>query len=183
MTKACNARLESEFAEHPERFVFASDDEIAPWAHDQRTGFFWFMGAPIRLFHFIVWPMVFTFIMVFTGNHEFVVFPVIILLATGLIHSLDQITARHPSLTEIPGMESAILRVQELRQYYWDHEPHLRGSLRGMIRRARTEYAPYWRIAGIVVLAVVIDSILSFEDDYACHDNCDFFPEHVGGKK
>jgi TM2 domain-containing membrane protein YozV len=166
MTKTRNVQLESEFAAHPERFEIAQQDHIAPWARVQRSSFLHILGTPVRIFLFLGLPALFTAVMVWTDNHEFVVFPVIILLASGLVSSLDQITKRHPALLDIPGVESALQRVHEMRTYYWDHEPKFLVHLWGMIARARTEYAPYWKIAGLVALAIMIDAVFSYEDTY-----------------
>ncbi|MDJ0911007.1 MAG: TM2 domain-containing protein [Woeseiaceae bacterium] len=167
LTVKRNEELAIEFAEHPERFVVSDAEEIAPWATESKGGIRYVLGTPWRIFQFIFFPILFTASVVVTGSYEFVVFPVIILLASGLITSLDVVAARYPALLEVPGFEQALDRVAEMRQYYWENEPKLGTSLWGMIRRARSEYAPFWKIAGIIALAVVIDSVLSFEDDYS----------------
>jgi hypothetical protein len=164
-----NQYIAEDFAANPQHYRRDLDATIAPWAREEKTGILDWLKAPGRVFSFIVLPVIYTMLMVQTGNYEFIVFPVIILLATGLVTSLDELAHRHPSVFELPGIENALDRFREIKQYYWDHEPPLRAPLLRVFTRARTEFAPYWKIVGVIVLAILIDLIFSFEDDYGPH--------------
>ena len=169
MTTEHNQHIAEDFAANPQHYRRDLDATIAPWAREEKTGILDWLKAPGRFVLFIVLPMIYTMLMVQTGNYEFIVFPVIILLATGLVTSLDEIAHRHPTVFKLPGIEDALDRFREMKQYYWDHEPPLRTPLLRVFTRARTEFAPYWKIVGLIVLAILIDLIFSFEDDYGPH--------------
>jgi len=164
-----NDRLREEYIEHPDHFTVSQEEPIAPWAQEQKNGFLQAMGAPLRVLQFLALCVLFTFVMLLVENPEFILFLVITLLAAGLITSLDQVVVRYPALRNLPGIEEALDRVVEMREYYWRNEPKFSGSLIGMITRARTEYKPYWKIVGLMALAIVLDAFFSFSDDYAPH--------------
>lgn len=169
LTAEHNQHVAADFAANPQHYRRDLDATIAPWAREEKTGILDWLKAPGRFFSFIVLPVIYTMLMVQTGNYEFIVFPVIMLLATGLVTSLDEIAHRHPTVFKLPGIEDALDRFREMKQYYWDHEPLLRTPLLRVFTRARTEFAPYWKIVGLIVLAILIDLIFSFEDDYGPH--------------
>lgn len=167
LVRATNRELATEFAEHPEHFEPSVAQEIAPWAQGKEASFWQKFGAPLRVLQMLLLCVVYTFFMVLFESDEFVLFLVIILFAACLISSIDQLLVRYPALKTVPGFEDALDRTIEMRDYYWQNEPRLGASLTGMFTRARTEYKPYWKIVGLMTLAIVIDAVFSFGDDYS----------------
>ncbi|GEM_PF-2762729 len=165
--KTVNAHITEEFIEFPERFT-KSEDDIAPWAKEKPT-LLKKLAAPLRIIQFFAGCILFTMAMVLFESDEFVLFLVFILVASGLFTSLDKIVERYPALTNIPVIEDVLDRTIEMRKFYWENEPNLGGSIIGMLTRARTEYAPYWKIAGLMTIAIVLDAFFSFGSDYAPH--------------
>lgn len=163
MVRKRNEELAVEFEEHPERFVVLEhDDTLAPWAQNPRTGIAYKLSTPIRIFAFVALPASAATLAVQFQTYELVVFPMVILLATGLVGSLDQIAARYPALAEIPGLDAALGRVKELRLYYWENEPRVWQSFMGVFKKN----LPYWKIILVVLFAVAIETVVSYASNY-----------------
>lgn len=162
-----NEALAEEFREHPERFVAADLEDVAPWARGRsRSGIAYRLGTPVRVLAFVLLPAVAGTMAVWLGTYELVIFPIVILLATGLVSSLDRIVVRYPTLSEIPGLDSALERVQEMRRYYWEHEPGVLRTFAGLFGKAFGAYRPYWKLVGAMILAVAVETVLTYRDNY-----------------
>jgi hypothetical protein len=171
MTAEANETIAAAFEKNPQRFHHEASAQIAPWALEEKTGFWYAIRGPARVFTFIFFPVAYTLLMVESGNYEFIVFPVIILLATGLVTSLDDIARRHPTLLELPGIEDALDQVKAMKTWYWHNEPLLRAPFLRVFTRATTEFRPYWNIVGLMVLAILVDLAFSWGDDYGDYLN------------
>ena len=170
-----NAALAEEFIEHPEHFLIADAEHIAPWARgrDKRSTLGPRASALRTAIFFLALPG-------FTGywaaqlhSLELLIIPLVLLAAIGLISSLDQTLARFPTVLEIPGVGPALERVAAMRAHYWEHEPKVLEALWGLFRYARTRYRPYWSLVSIVIATVIIEAILNFEDNTNYIDTID----------
>ncbi|MBT8048318.1 MAG: TM2 domain-containing protein [Xanthomonadales bacterium] len=163
MVRKRNAVLETQFKERPERFIEPEGDEsVAPWARHEPDNIGYILTTPLRVAAFILLPALAASLAVFLGVYELVVIPIAILLATGLIGSLDKIVTRHPTLGEIPGLDTALDRVGELRQYYWDNEPKVLQSFLHIFRKN----PPYWKIILFVLFVIAIETVVSYDSIY-----------------
>lgn len=171
LTRQANERIATNLEKDPDYYRHRADGEIAPWALVEKTGFWDALSAPARIASFILLPMLFTALMLMMDMYELVVFPVIILLATGLVTSLDEIARRHPTMLQLPGVEPALEHVRQMKAYYWEHEPSLRTPFLRVFTRARTEFKPYWKIVGLMMLAILLDLVWSFEENYTPYIN------------
>jgi hypothetical protein len=96
---------------------------------------------------------------------ELLTIPIVILVSIGLLDSLDQKLARYPAVLEIPGVGPALERVASLRAHYWENEPKIRSAFKQLFLQARTQYKPYWGLAGIIAATVIIEGVITFEDN------------------
>lgn len=166
LTTNTNNRILDRHERDPQHYHREDDESIAPWARAEATEPLDTIKGLFRVLVFITIPVLYACLMVFLGTAELIVFPVVILLATGLVTSLDQITRRHPSLLELPAVEDALEHVQRMKAFYWENEPPVRTPGIRVFTRATTEFRPYWRIVGLMVLAILVDFAFSYSDDY-----------------
>jgi hypothetical protein len=166
LTINTNSRILDRHKRDPHHYQREHDESIAPWARVEATGPLDTIKGLFRVLVFITIPVLYACLMVWMGTAELIVFPVVILLATGLVTSLDQITRRHPSLLELPAVEDALEHVQRMKAFYWENEPPVRTPGIRVFTRATTEFRPYWRIVGLMVLAILVDFAFSYSDDY-----------------
>jgi TM2 domain-containing membrane protein YozV len=169
MTAAANDRISARLEQEPHQVPGAGEQDIAPWAREEKTGFWYAVKGPVRVLSFLLLPMLYTVLMVEMGNYELIVLPVVILMATGLVTSLDEIADRHSSILELPGVETALEHVNQLKTYYRESEPLLRTPFLRVFTRAHTEFKPYWKIVALMVLAVLLDLVFSYSDDYGSY--------------
>lgn len=166
LTTTTNSRILDRHKRDPHHYQREHDESIAPWARVEATGPLDTIKGLFRVLVFITIPVLYACLMVWMGTAELIVFPVVILLATGLVTSLDQITRRHPSLLELPAVEDALEHVQRMKAFYWENEPPVRTPGLRVFTRATTEFRPYWRIVGLMVFAILLDFAFSYGDDY-----------------
>jgi TM2 domain-containing membrane protein YozV len=163
-----NQKQITEYELHPERFHIEDADHIAPWARGrakkEKLGFF---ASRIRLlrnyFFFLFLPMFTGFAASQTHSVELLMIPIVVLVAIGLIGSLDKTLTRHPTVMEIPGVGQSLERVAAMRALYWNKEPSVFGAFKGLFFRGLKEYKVYWVIASVVMATVIINGILSYE--------------------
>ena len=162
-----NAVLAAEIATHPERFVIPDEDHIAPWARgkDKRSDLGWRDAAARTLIFFIVLPGLTGYGAAELHSLELLIIPLVLLVAIGLVSSLDHTLTRFPTILEVPGVGPALERVAAMRAHYWEHEPKVLAAYWGLFRHAFTHYKPYWGLASIVLATVVIEGFISWEDN------------------
>lgn len=88
--------------------------------------------------------------------------PIVVLVAIGLVGTLDQMLEHQPALLEIPGVGPALERVAEMRAHYWENEPKISSSAWGLFRHWK-DYKPYWTLALVVAATVVIEGLISYD--------------------
>ena len=155
---------------HPQRYTIEDSERIAPWARGRakkvKLGFF---ASKIRImrnyFFFLILPGINGWAASEYESVELLMIPIVILIIIGLIGSLDKTLSRYPTIQEIPGVGQALGRVEEMRKLYWEKEPNVIGAFWGLFRRAGKEYKPYWGIASIVFATVVINGLMSYEEN------------------
>ena len=162
-----NKNLADEFESHPERFIIAEDDHIAPWARGrEKKSSSGFLANTIRTYSFfLVLPAVTGGAAAQLHSLELLIIPIVILVAIGLLGSLDQTLNRFPTILEIPGVGPALERISALRAHYWEHEPKIGRAFFGLFRQAGSEYKPYWSLASIVMATVIIEGVITIPDN------------------
>ncbi len=161
-----NEWFAQDFRDHPNRYLIPDSDDIAPWARGQsRKSGRGLRSSALRTYFF------FWIIPLFTGvmaaelqSLEVLMIPIVVLIAIGLIGTLDRMLEHQPALLEIPGVGPALDRVAEMRSYFWDHEPKVGSSFWGLFSRWK-DYKPYWTLALVVAVTVVIEGVVSFNDN------------------
>ncbi len=163
-----NAWFAEDFKTHPNRYLIADSDDIAPWARGQsKKGNLGLRSSAFRVYFF------FWIVPLFTGlwarelhSLEVLIIPIIVVAAIGLINTLDKMLEHQPVILEIPGVGPALERVADMRAHFWDNEPKIGSSVWGLFRHWK-EYRPYWTLAFVVAATVVIESVISFGDNTA----------------
>ena len=165
-----NKQLQQEFATNPERFAAASD-LIAPWALDEsgekkKSSLGYILATPFRIYFIIAFPIIFGMAAREYHSLELLIVPIVILVAIGLVDSLDKILLRFPVLLEIPGVGQGIERVAQIREHFWNNEPKILSSFWGLFRYGTSKYKPFWQLAIIVMATVIIESAISYKANY-----------------
>lgn len=162
-----NEWFAQDFRDHPNRYLIPDSDDIAPWARGQsrKSGRGLRSSAVRTYFFFWIIPMFTGLMAAELQSLEVLMIPIVVLIAIGLIGTLDRMLEHQPALLEIPGVGPALDRVAEMRSYFWDHEPKVSSSFWGLFSRWK-DYKPYWTLALVVAVTVVIEGVISFNDNY-----------------
>lgn len=151
---------------HPDRYLIPDSDDIAPWArgHLKKEGST-FGNATRAYFFFWFVPLLTGVVAAQLHSLELLIIPIVVLGAIGLIGTLDQILEHHPTVLEIPGVGPAIERVAAMRAHFWEYEPKISSAIWGLFRHWR-KFRPYWTLALIVAATVIIESVISYNDNF-----------------
>jgi len=161
-----NEWFAEDFKVHPNRYLIPDSADIAPWARGhERNDHSSFLGSAFRVY-FFYWfvPFLTGVAAAWLNSLELLIIPIVVLGTIGLINTLDRMLAHHPAVLEIPGVGPAIERVAEMRAHFWDHEPRIGSAVWGLFRHWK-QFKPYWTLAVIVAVTIVIEGVITYESN------------------
>lgn len=180
MVRGVNKKMRAEAEEHPEFAMPEEPARLAPWAgqRDWKT----YLEFPMRLVFFLFGPVLFAAVVIIVVDQiELLAIMVLILVATGLMGSVEKTLRRYRALEKIPVLGDAMQSLQQFYDYYYHNKPrsfffYLFYPVLGFLllpfsASARTEFKLYVRILGAIAMILVIETVFSYPNTYPPHLN------------